>query len=362
MKFLMFLFVISCFFLSPMAMSHGLLFIGVIVNLAISMLYYGYCRCSGFLTVKLSAHLYLLFLMVFLTTVIFTNGINDIISTSSYMLSILLVFQFSNSYTYFFRYFNNVVFLLCFLAILGEVLYCFIPQKELLLTTLDFSRNNYKYTIYMPLDLLSPYWINNSSSLNRHYMFFGEPGIAPAFIFPAFCAEIQKHKSYVRNFRIIVFLAAMVLTLSTTFPVALFGGLYFYYFFSHKITIKSLIIAFLLGMVCLVVFLYVPYFGYYAKLESSIYSVNVDARFGMAEKLVKQVELLVTIIVIYSVSKYKFNAALYKAVNCEIAICAMANIMFLTNLHLIYLFFFDSFTENEFGEKFSLIHKDNYEY
>ena len=89
-----------------------------------------------------------------------------------------------------------------------------------------------------------------------------------------------------------------------------------------------------------------PYFGYYAKSNSDIYGVNVEARGEMAKYWVKQVQFVITVLATFYISKSKNNQPAYKGVNLVIAICAMANIMFFSNLHLIFLLMFDPIKKN----------------
>lgn len=341
-----FLYLIGCFFLPPMAMSHGYLLHACMAVLAISVITYA-CASEHNNYRYIKKYGYPLFAISLILTVI-TSPPNAIIVGLIECISITLFFSSTYSTQKFFKYYTNIILVLSLCAIVAELLYKYYPMESLHLMHLDFSVNRYEYDIYLPFDLTSPYWIDHFSALNRHYLFFGEPGIAPAFMVAAlyFIYTEEKKTIVVKMIQIGILVVAMCLTLSTTFPVALFGFVFLYYYFSHKQSFKSTILYTILGGVAIYAFLYMPYFGYYAKSNSDIYGVNVEARGEMAKYWVKQVQLVITVLATFYISKSKNNQPAYKGVNLVIAICAMANIMFFSNLHLIFLLMFDPIKKN----------------
>lgn len=343
---IVFFFLVACFFLPPMAMSHGYLMLGSIAILIVSMLsYFLAYEHNNFSYIK--KYGFLIFAVSLILTII-TSPTNAIFASLIVYISITLFFSSSYYTQKFFKYYTNIIIVLSISAITAEVLYQYYPMERLHLLYLDFSVNKYEYDVYFPLDLTSPFWIDHFSSLNRHYMFFGEPGIAPAFMVAALYLVYADENITLlsKSMKMGIVIVAMYLTLSTTFPVALFGFIFLYYYFSHKQSFKSTFLYVILAGVALYAFLYMPYFGYYAKANSDIYGVNVESREGMAQYWVKQVQFIITVIATFYISKSKNNHPAYKALNIVIAICAMANIMFFSNLHLIFLLMFDSIKKN----------------
>lgn len=343
-KGLLIIYIFSCFCMVPMALSHGILAIGVFLNISSSALLYVCAKCNGYRADNMNPVYY--FMAVVALGIGFVCGGADFKSMGisvCVFTSMFLVFQFEVIKRLFFQWFFRTILVLSICAIVGELLSHIFPKESLLITTLDYSRNRYIYDVYFPLDITTRYWINSSSWLSRHYLFFGEPGIAPAFMFPVLCYFY--YNSYkLRITKCCIVLAAMFLTLSTTLSVALFGGMYLCYFFSHRITIKSIIFTLVLGAIGVFAFLYMPYFGYYDKLDSA-YGASVTARYDMVDQHMKQIQFVESIIFIAYIYRFKINQPLYLAVNLVIAICSLANIMFMSNLYFIFLFFYDEFNK-----------------
>ena len=341
MKLFVFLFFISTFFVLPGALGHIYLLPGCIAVFIFSFFTY--------LSSKKKVRLLKVNLLWFWAVVIlfasnyFTN-IKEIGVTAIYIVSLYLFFSNEHSARLFFKYYKFACVFICLGALINEVLLNYYTFQQLSIYTFESVANRSKFFFCIPFDLSNSFWIDAYNTYSRHYLFFREPGVATVFIAPAIYMFYTDGLNKKNILCIAILIAGIVLTKSTGIPIVLFGGIIIYRVIKNKITFKSAIVYLLLIGIAVWIFLYAPVFGYYDKIQG-VYGDSVEDRGNMITQGTKLAVLFFTVLTTLILSKYKRDAIGYKTINLLMAIGLMANFGFLLFTHLLFLFYFDNYSQ-----------------
>lgn len=341
MKLFVLLFLISTFFVLPGALGHIYLLPGCIAVFIFSMFTY----LSSKKKVKLlKTNLMWFWVLVLIFTSGFFTNIKEIGVTAIYIISLQLFFSNENSARLFFKYYKFACVFICLGALINEVLLHYYTFEQLRIYTFESIANRSKFDFCLPFDLSNAFWIDADNRYSRHYLFFREPGVATVFIAPAIYMFYKDGLNKFNLLCIAILLAGIVLTKSTGIPIIIFGGVIIYRVLKNKINFKSAIGYLVLVGIGVWIFLYAPVFGYYEKMQG-VYAASVEDRGNMITQGTKQAVLIFTIITTFILSKHKRDALGYKTINLLMAIGCMANFAFLLFTHLLFLFYFDTYSE-----------------
>lgn len=350
-KILVFITVLLTFFIRPFALGLWFSFIGYVLLFFVAVIVFCTTKHDNFKATN--KYMFVMLLVYFVEFLLFqtAQGYKSFFTLTGQVVIVYILFSNKNVMSLFFKYFKQIVLLLCILGISNFLLECYVDVEKLVFFTLDSHENGflYIYSLSYPLSISYMLWYIPESTIPllnifegqhvRQNYFFIEPGIAAIFIVLMihYILTIPNEKN--KKLKISILIVSLFLTFSTTGPIILILSFFFRYLAINRnhLSYKTVIVSVFLAIAAYYAYLYMPIFGKIDKMNFGNASQSIEEHSNVAE-FVLGGTILLLLIGTYIV-RFKRNTAFYLMVIGVLCVGYLSNHVAYTNLATMFIFY-----------------------